>query len=402
MLRAIGEAVLFVIIIGSPVTAGAQVRGTPAPTPATPAQPQRGQRATAAKPPMPLTLRQVIEALQRTPSRVDDQVSKAGVQFQATPAVLDILKQFGASTKLIAMIPPPPAPALPAQPPPPKTAGTLTIICEPKDCNVVVDDHYVGSTTENKTSISGLRPKETTIQIFADGYDHISRRVVLEEGKPAEEKFTLNRSAASRDDSAKASLMKTLISLGGVDGLSEFADVEGDGSLQWMSSGGTTEQWAFTFNKHSGKNLTMTFKTKDGQCTGSVTGQTAKQDCKGGLKNSGEKIAEQATSLFLSYQLQDVLQALLHRSVVVSEKDTHRLESGDAQDSYVLINGNDALPTDLVYQIGNSDPIHVQYANYLKLTKGLYPGKISVGRLNAAPAWVFSLNNVRSRVLRSQ
>src|SRR5262245_30926543 len=74
-------------------------------------QPQRGQRATPAKPPAPLTLRQVIEALSSTKSssRVEDQISKAGgVQFQATPAIVDILKEFGASAKLISMIPVPP------------------------------------------------------------------------------------------------------------------------------------------------------------------------------------------------------------------------------------------------------------------------------------------------------
>src|SRR5678815_2558207 len=83
------------------------------------AQPQRGQapqtpqgqrRTVPPKPPMPLTLRQVIESLisLKNSARVEDQISKAGgVQFEATPAVVDILKQFGAGPKLISMIPAP-------------------------------------------------------------------------------------------------------------------------------------------------------------------------------------------------------------------------------------------------------------------------------------------------------
>src|SRR5262245_45750315 len=120
-----------------------QGRGAPQP------QPQRGQRATPAKPPTPLTLKQVIEALSstRNSSRVEDQIAKAGVQFQATPAIIDILKQFGASAKLISMIPvPPPLP----EPPPPKLAGPLTIVCEPKDCSFAVDDKYAGATTQSR------------------------------------------------------------------------------------------------------------------------------------------------------------------------------------------------------------------------------------------------------------
>src|SRR5689334_5729958 len=90
-------------------------------------QPQRGQRSTPAKAPTPLTLRQVIESLLslRNSSRVEDLISKAGVQFEATPAVVDVLKQFGASPKLISMIPPPPPPSLPPPPPPPRVAGPL-------------------------------------------------------------------------------------------------------------------------------------------------------------------------------------------------------------------------------------------------------------------------------------
>jgi hypothetical protein len=370
-------------------------------------QPQRRPRQAAPKPPTPLTLRQVIESLStlRNSRRVEDQISKAGVQFEATPAVVDILKQFGASAKLISMIPvPSPSPSAPEPPVvAAKSAGPLTVVCEPKDCAVVVDDKYEGATSQNRKTIEGLRPGDRTIEIFADGYEHLTRRLALEEGKPAEERFSLKRSALVRESSAKASLLKTLASLGGIQGFAELGDVEGSGTMHWTNSAGAVEEWAMTFNKRIGRDVSVTFKTKDGQCTASILAQNAKQDCKGGLKNGGDKIAEQGTSLFLSYQLQEVIHTLLQRPLVASEVDDDHIESINATDSYVFTIGRAGLPTDLVYRIGNDDlPIQVQYSNYLNVNKGSYPGRISVGRLNKPPAWVFIVTNIRSRVVRGQ
>jgi hypothetical protein len=147
----------------------------------------------------------------------------------------------------------------------------------------------------------------------------------------------------------------------------------------------------------------MTFKSDGGQCTASILAQTVKQECRGGLRNGGDKIADQGTSLFLSYQPQDVLNTVLNRPVLASESDDNRLESVDAKDSYVLILGDHGLPAGLIYKIGDSgQPIYVEYSNYMNLEKGRYPRRISIGRLNSAPAWVFTLNNIRSRAFRNR
>src|SRR6266496_3261821 len=86
----------------SPATAATPSQATPQSSPKTPAQPQRGQPQsgqtpkTPAKQPAPMTLRQVIESLMTTrhSARVENLISKSGVQFQATSDVVDILKQF--------------------------------------------------------------------------------------------------------------------------------------------------------------------------------------------------------------------------------------------------------------------------------------------------------------------
>ena len=377
-------------------------RGQQTPPPQTPpvqtSTPQRGQRA-AAKPPATMTLRQVIESLitLKNSSRVEDQISKAGVRFQATPGVLDILKEFGAGPKLLSMIPPAPAASAPA----PRVAGPLSVFCEPNDCTIVVGETYKGTTSQNRMTITGLGTGESTVEVFADGYEHVTRRIDLEEGKPREEKFSLKRNPLVLQQAGAAALLKTVANLGGTDGFGELADVEGSGTMQWMNSAGKTEEWTMTFTKRVGKDVLATFKTKEGECTASVAAQGSKQDCKGGLKNGGEKIAEQGTSLFLSYQVQDVIQTLLKRPLTASETDESRLESRDAKDAYLLTVGSDGLPSSLIYRIAdNNAPIQVEYANYLKVGDARYPGKISIGRQNSAPVWVFTLKDVRSKISR--
>ncbi len=348
-----------------------------------------------------MTLRQVIEALStlKSSSRVEDQIFKAGgVQFEATPATIDLLKQFGAGPKLIGMIPVPP---LPPEPPRPKTAGPLTIVCEPKDCAVVIDQRFGGTTAQSQKTVTGLSPGDVTVEVFADGYEHATRRILLVENQPKEEKFLLKRSVLIRHQSASGSMLKVVTSLGGMEGLGELADIEGSGTMQWTNSAGQNEQWAMTFNKRIGRDLTMTFKTKDGQCTASIVAAASKQECKAGLRNGGDRIAEQGTTLFLSYQPHDVISALLKRSLLTSESDENRLESVDATDSYVLTLDSEGLPRELVYRIGDDPPIQVQYSNYLSLNKARYPSRISIGRVNTAPVWVFMLNSIRSRVARN-
>jgi hypothetical protein len=264
-----------------------------------------------------------------------------------------------------------------------------------------VEDTYAGPTNENRKTVTGLRPGDKTIQVFAEGYERLTSRITLKEGAPTDQKFSLKRSLSARQDSAKASLLKAITALGGIDGLVELADVEGDGTMQWTNASNSTEQWSISFNKRPGRDISATFKTNGGQCTASILVQTAKQDCRGELKNRGEKIAEQGATLLLSYQLQDVLQAILKRPVVTSEANENRLESIDSKDSYVLTVGPDGLPAELIYSVGSTEqPIRVQYANYVKLTRGWYPAKISVGRVDTAPAWVFTLKSIHGRSVR--
>jgi hypothetical protein len=395
MNQIIGATILLIATLAQDGTLQAQARGPQLP---------RTQQAAPAKTQPPLTLKQVIESLSslRNSKRVEDLISKRGLQFQAGPGVLDVLKEFGASPKLLSMIPALPAPVVVPKPPE-LVAGALTVICEPVDCAVIVNDMYKGPTAENRTTLSGLHPGETTVVVFANGYENVTRKIQLQEGKPLEETFALKRSALLRQQSAGASLLRVVSSLGGIDGAAELGDFEGTGTMQWTDVDGKTEEWPMTFNKRAGNDLVMTFKTREGQCVASISGQGAKQECKGAFKNGGEKIAEQAASLFLSYQLQDVMQTLMKRRLITSETDENRLESADGADSYVLTLGSNSLPSDLVYRVNaTSPPIQVRYSNYMTINNSRYPGRMATGRLNAPPVWVFTLSSIRTKVGRTE
>src|SRR6187399_1668685 len=110
----------------------------------------RGTQASPAQPVAPLGISQVIESLYSLGvTRTEELVARNKVQFEATPEIVGILKELGATDKLLSLIPKPkPQPVTP--PPPvvevPKVAGPLRVLCEPTDCYIVINDRYYGLT----------------------------------------------------------------------------------------------------------------------------------------------------------------------------------------------------------------------------------------------------------------
>ena len=97
------KVVFSVMLIGSGMIS-AQERG--AQVPKSPQQPPPARRAAAPKVQPPLTLREVIQSLLsfKNSTRTESLISTRGIQFQSSPAVMDILKEFGASPKLLLMV----------------------------------------------------------------------------------------------------------------------------------------------------------------------------------------------------------------------------------------------------------------------------------------------------------
>src|SRR5262245_42995491 len=155
---------------------------------------QRGR--TPAPPPAatgPLSVSEVIEGLYSLgSSRAEELVAKRGVKFEGSPVLLSILKEFGASDRLLNLIP------RPAAPPAKKFAGPLTVICEPKDCGVIVDDKYYGLTEQGRKTVRGLTPGAATIQVFSDGYPGRTEKVQFVEDMPLELKVSFQGNSQVR------------------------------------------------------------------------------------------------------------------------------------------------------------------------------------------------------------
>jgi hypothetical protein len=92
----------------------------------------------------------------------------------------------------------------------------------------------------------------------------------------------------------------------------------------------------------------------------------------------------------------------MNRPLIASETSDDRLDSPGSRDAYALTLNPEGLPVDLIYRSDQKEgdiPIQVQYSNYLKLNKGRYPGRVAIGRTNAAPVFVFTITSIRSSVL---
>jgi hypothetical protein len=372
------------------------------------AQPQPQRQPAPAQPQAPLTVGQLIQAIDCVATSclptltslrdVEQMVERRGVSFQSDETTIRILKEFGATDRIISLIPHVPPPA------PPKFAGQLTVLCEPRDCAVVVSDKYFGFTEQGRKVVNGLPPGEARIQIFSDGFEGETRPVRLEEGKPSEEKFGLQINRSARQQIGKEFLLDVVSALGGINGMAYLADVEGAGMLQWTDTNGAKQQWAMNFTRRAGNQVAMTFKSRDGECSATVSGgaQAARKECKGKLKNVAEGVAEQAAVLFNSYQVPAVLQALLGRNLAISPANKGRLETSGGSDSYVLTVGTENFPTELVYAPPNGmPPVKVEYANYMNVDNlGRYPGRMTLGQVGKEPGWVFTLNNSPTRRAR--
>src|SRR6266850_742854 len=386
-LQMISSAIALLLIAqGAPL--GAQSRTVP----------QRTTPVISSPAPGPLSISEVIEGLYSLGvGRAEELVAKRGVKFKAEPGVIDILREFGASEKLLGLIP---------APPPPRTvrfAGPLTVTCKPSDCVVIVNDKYFGPTQKGNRTITGLLPGEATLQVFSEGYEGATRKVQLLEDTPAESEFSFEPNPQIRQQMANQSLLNALRKLGGVDGMIVLGDLEGTGVLQWTDNQGEMHFWNMTFTRRMGKGLTMNFKTPGGRCTALITGLIAKQECKGKLKNSAEKASGQAATLFLKYQLQDVIQQLLGKNLVLSAAAGSRLVSSDEVGSYALTLDSNSLPTELVYSLARDEDsaVTVRYSSYLDLNQGRYPARIAISGVDRPLRWVFTMNSVRSRLVRT-
>jgi hypothetical protein len=385
------------MLIG-PVKLAAQGRGAPS-RKATPPPP-------ANRPQGPLTLAEVVKSLSSSGSKsTENAIKQRKVTFRADPLTVGILKEFGATDSILKLIPPalkliPPVPSPSVRvPPAPKYSGPITIKCEPVDCLVVINNRFYGPTQQKRKTVTEVPPGEATVQVFSEGYEAKVQKVDLVEAKPVELPIVLELREDVHLRMAKDSLFEIIRAIGGIDGVSSLGEFEGEGTMDWTDSTGQLQHWPMTFRKRSGRELSLVFKPRGGQCSVSILGETQDRECKGKLKNSGEGVSEQAATLFLSYQVQDVLSYLLMRvSGLSAVDDGLRLEISGSNDSYTLDLGSDRLPNELSYSRTDNPEgaVKVMYSDYTYVGKAHYPARMQIAPVNGKSEFVFAIKKIRS------
>jgi hypothetical protein len=365
----------------------------------------RGQsRNTQPSPPpqqaAPLGISQVIEALYSLGvTKTEDLVSKNKVQFEATPEIVGILKELGATDKLLSFIPAPrPQPAPSPIVEEPKVAGPFHVMCEPIDCFIVVNQGYYGTTEAHNKILPALAPGSATVQVFSNGYDPQTQKVVLQEGRPEEARFRLTLTSESQQAKGQRFVLDTMRALGGLQALTLLQDFQGDGTLEWMDEKGTVQQGSMKFTKNFDQEMQLEIKTKDGACTSLVSGGTSKESCRGSLKNS-EKAVSEAAANFLLYEVQNVIGSFISGTPALVGNDTApriEIQRGDA--SYVLTLNDDKLPAELVHTRRGPTPsiVSVRYSDYGNITVGKYPTHVQI-KVDGGMIYAFTINGVSTR-----
>jgi hypothetical protein len=273
------------------------------------------------------------------------------------------------------------------------------VVCEPTDCGVVVSERYFGSTTKGRITLDSLAPGEGVIVVFNEGGGVQTREVRLNVNAPLEERFEFSPKKQESRPVAREYLLDVVREIGGVEGSGALGQFEGEGLFAWTDSGGKSQSWSMAFAKHLGKALTVTFKTDRGQCSVLIRDESVKNDCKGKLKNSGESVAGRAATLFLTYQLYDVVQQFINEVQSLSAADGNRLIFDSNSQLYSLTVGADKLPVELIRNSSRppQSTVTVKYSNYSKVGKALYPTRMAITSNDFPRPCVFMVTTIQSR-----
>jgi hypothetical protein len=330
----------------------------------------------------------ILEALVSYPDphRVESLVRVRGVDFVASPSDIDVLREHGATEALLDLIPKKSVPA----PLAPKTAGELTVTCEPVDCEVIVNDHYYGITEGAVKHISALAPGNARIDIMANGFENLWQGVVLEEGKPQPVKFLLVRAKSQQQADINDLVLRIIKSLGGVGAM---ADLQRQSVTGKVKKGDKSA--AFRIDPAARGYSLSVDSAGGGPCDFSFSadspGATLVKKCKGAKDNTTQDLASSVADLYRAAELAHILNDLLSTGFnVTSDADgTHSLQSATC---CALKIDKDARPIDAVRSTNDSEPmedIHFEFDGRQYPTKTIVTRRVGKDRTIVADAATF-------------
>ena len=249
----------------------------------------------------PLSLKEVLDLVNSVKQGVESEgrviraIDARGVDFTFTVQSQSRLEQAGASARVTDLVrkkapapvstpaPPPSPPPPPATPPPVQPTGTLTLHCEPSECEVSVEGGPVISTTHGSVSIPGLKIGEVVVDVRKQGYFGQQPSLVIRANLETSLAVTLEPDNPTRAEFGKRLFEAMRQAVGGTADHRAQLAFSTTGSATVIDRAGTSSEW----------NFSAAFRP--GQASLEVRGVAGrlKLDCRGETcqANSGKKPA---------------------------------------------------------------------------------------------------------------
>jgi len=210
----------------------------------------------------PLTFDQVRRLLQEDaipPRRRKEAIQNRGIGFAISPETLEKLKAAGATGEILELLENKARPAVavsaPAIAPKPREElGSLTVTCDPAECEVSLNGKPRGSSQGGIMELAGMAAGRWVVDVSKDGYVSRQSVVTVEAEKTARIATVLDPSSATQEALGAGLFQKVVGALGGEAGLKELASVQATGSTT-IARDGNTVRWTLVMRNRPDRAL---------------------------------------------------------------------------------------------------------------------------------------------------
>jgi hypothetical protein len=198
----------------------------------------------------PLTLDQLQRLLRQDAiplRRRKEAIQNRGVAFTMSRDTIEKLKSAGATDDILELIQStihtsPAAVAVATPPSAPAPHGSLTVTCEPAECEISLNGTARGSSLGGVMELAGIPPGKWAVDISREGYVSHQSEVTIEANKAASVSAHLEATHAKQEALGAELLQKVVDALGGEGGLKALATVQASGSTT-ISRDGNSVRW---------------------------------------------------------------------------------------------------------------------------------------------------------------
>jgi hypothetical protein len=311
------------------------------------------------------------------------------VTFDLSESSVTALTNLGADPQIVAAVkavaPKPP-------PPPPPTVGSLTVICAPVDCDVVIDSQSRERTIKGQLTRQGLNiQKKIHVAVSQTGYMPKEDDVTIGQTLTASLSFKLEpteETLAANGSTLFGSMVHTITADSDLRKLTSFA---ASGSLTSFFTDGQSS-WDLQVNMEPPASVNMTVtNSASGTFQFSCIGETCADKKKKFLAKGNQHVfateLENNLRYYSRYHIGALLEAIKSEAVKFSsaaaedaggsEQRLH-IETKDAD--FLVVVGPDLLPNEVTYKekSGLIEELKVTYGDYQTVGSMRYPRRTTI------------------------